>query len=237
MVLDDSQPRPPGAPARLDDAEATLPGAPPRVEFTRTRGDLDRLRRGDAQAFEDIWRRYAPALEMVIATRIRPRLEPELQARIDIDDILQVAARKVQEKLPGFEYRGPGSVLAWMTAIVQHVVTDMVDYWRAGVRDVRREHALEPRDAGTGSRRIAVAAPGSGPATEASRSEQRRAVASALNRLSERHQTIVILRFFAGATWDGIASDLAEHVGGDAIRMEFNGKVLPLLATLLPSPH
>jgi RNA polymerase sigma factor (sigma-70 family) len=237
MSLDDGKRESQGKPEHTADPETTLLGAPAPREFTRTKADLDRLRRGDARAFDDIWRRYAPALEMVIETRIRPRLEPELQARIVADDILQVAARKVQEKLPGFEYRGPGSVLAWMTAIVQHVVTDMVDYWRASVRDPRRERALEPRDGDTDSRHVVVPDTGTGPATRASRSEQRRAVAAAVNQLSERHQTIVILRFFAGATWEDIAGDLGEQVGGDAIRMEFSTKVLPLLATLLPSPR
>jgi len=234
MVLDDGKPKQSPERATPDHSEATALGAPAAVDFTRTVGDLDRHRRGDASAFDDIWRRYAPALEMVFATRIRPKLEPDLRARIEADDVLQVASRKVQEKLSTFEYRGPGSVLAWMTVIVQHVVSDMIDYWRAGIRDVHRERDLVHRAAETGSHGVVMPHPGSGPMTAANQSELRRAVAEALTHLSERHQSIVILRFFAGATWDDIAADLGDGVGGDAIRMEFSGKVLPLLARLLP---
>jgi RNA polymerase sigma factor (sigma-70 family) len=233
MAQDDGKEK--AAPTRTPpDAATTSLGAPAPVDFTNTVGDLARLRRGDDRAFDDLWRRYTPLLEMVFATRIRPRLEPDLRARIDVDDVLQVAARKVQEKLPEFEYRGPGSVLAWMTAILQHVVTDMIDYWRAGIRDVRRERVLEHGNADTQSRRTVLPDPGSGPVTRAKQSERRRSVSAALEQLGERHQTIVMLRFFAGATWDEIAAELGEQVGGDAIRMEISGKVLPLLATLLP---
>ncbi len=237
MVPDDGKPKEPRAGAQPDDIAGKLFGAPSSIEFTRTKGDLERFKQGDIRAFDDIWRRYAPALEMVIATRMLPKLEPDLRARIDVEDILQIASRKVQEKLPGFEHRGPGSVLAWMSAIVQHVVTDMIEYWRAGIRDVRRERALEHRDPGTTSHRAVVPDPGHGPVAEANQAELRRTVAKALSQLSERHQKIVILRFFAGATWDDIAMDLGDGVGGDAIRMEFSGKLLPLLAMLLPKPE
>jgi RNA polymerase sigma factor (sigma-70 family) len=211
---------------------ATL-GAPPPQDFTQTRQDLERFRGGDIEAFGLLWQRYAPALELIVAARLLPRLAPELRARIELDDVLQIASRKVQAKLCDFEFRGPGSILAWMTAIVTHVVTDQIDYWRAAARDVRRERALPGRDADTGSSAVPAPDPGHGPATRASRAEQRRCVARALQGLSERHQTIVILRFFAGATWEEIAAELAEGHGGDAVRMEFNGKLLPLLAKLL----
>jgi len=229
MDSDDDRSRAFERPGELD---GTALGAPPPQDFTQTRQDLQRFRGGDVEAFGVIWRRYAPALELIVAARILPRLAPELRARIALEDVLQIASRKALEKLGDFEFRGPGSILAWMSVIATHVVSDQTDYWRAAVRDVRRDRELPHRDVDTGS--PGVVGPDAGPATQASRSEQKRLLAEALQRLSERHQTIILLRFFAGATWDEVAAELGAGVSADAARMELRGRVLPLLASMLP---
>jgi RNA polymerase sigma factor (sigma-70 family) len=205
-------------------------GAPSAAEFTRTKDDVERFQRGDPTAFDAIWSRYRPALEVVFAARVRPRLARELRARIDAADVLQDAALKVHEKLQSFEYRGPGSVLAWMTEIVLHVATDKIDYWRAEIRDPRREIREGIDD---GPKPLAsIRDPARGPMTEANFVDVRRAIGEALAKLSERHQTMVIWKFFGGVTW----AEIAQEVGGAseaALHMEFRGKVLPQLAALL----
>jgi RNA polymerase sigma factor (sigma-70 family) len=206
--------------------------APDAQEFTRTQGDVARFQGGDAAAFDDIWRRYRPALELLLRARLLARLEPELRARIESDDVLQVASEKIRAKLPEFRYLGPGSVLAWMSAIVQHVVSDAIRYWRADVRDPRHEREVPGARATAESRVAGLAAVGAGPATLAEQAESRRLLAVALERLSERHQTLVIWRFFGGASWSEVAGEVGAP-SADAVRMEFNGKVLPLLARLL----
>jgi RNA polymerase sigma factor (sigma-70 family) len=206
--------------------------APDAHEFTRTRGDVARFQGGEAAAFDDIWRRYQPALELLLRARLLARLEPELRARIEADDVLQVASEKIREKLPGFRYGGPGSVLAWMSAIVQHVVSDAIRYWRADVRDPRHERDESGARATAASHPAGLVAGDAGPATAAEQAESRRLLAAALERLSERHQTLVIWRFFGGASWSEVAAEVGAP-SADAVRMEFNGKVLPLLASLL----
>lgn len=225
-----------GPPAGGSTDDATILGAPDATEFTRTRADVERFQRGELVAFDDIWRRYRPALEMLIAVRVQPSLAPELRARIEADDILQLTARTVREKLGEFRYLGPGSVMAWMSTILQHVVSDMIRYWRAEQRDPRRERPLSHGDDTQGKRSgFSVVDPGSGPATAAGQAELRQRVAGVLSQLSERHQTIVLWRFFGGASWE----EIAEAVGSPsdaAVRMEFRGKILPLLGALLPKP-
>jgi len=215
---------------------ATL-GAPDATEFTRTRFDVERFQRGELAAFDDIWRRYRPALEMLIAVRVQPTLAPDLRARMEADDILQVMSGKVREKLDEFRYLGPGSVMAWMSTILQHVVGDMIRYWRAEQRDPRRERPLDPGGETQGTRPAAsVPDPASGPATAASQAELRQRIAAALARLSERHQTIVLWRFFGGASWEEVAAEVGSPSEA-AVRMEFRGKILPFLASVLPQPR
>lgn len=211
-------------------------GAPSPVEFTHTRSAVDRFREGDERAFEEIWRRYTPAVELLIETRVRPRLEPDLRARIDATDLLQDVALEVHEGLSRFVYRGPGSILAWMTTILMHVVGDRIDYWRAKLRNPVRERAPADARSAPPPPLAHLPDPGRGPLTEAGAAELRRLVAAALVQLGERHQTMVIWKFFGGATWQEI-SDAVGCESADAARMEFSGKILPLLARLIPNPR
>ena len=136
-------------------------------------------------------------------------------------------------KLPGFEYRGPGSFLAWMGQVATFVVAERADYWRREKRNPGLERPLPEggqsgnSDSSTGSAALHRRTPG--PSTVAALAERRRRIAEALASLSDRHHTIVHWRFFGGAEW----SEIAEEIGApsaDAVRMECYLKVFPALA-------
>ena len=55
---------------------------------------------------------------------------------------------------------------------------------------------------------------------------------TALASLSDRHHTIVLWRFFAGAEWSEIAQEIGAP-SGDAVRMECYLKVFPAIAAVL----
>ena len=211
-------------------------GAPASAEFTRTRGDLARWRAGDVSAFEDLWRRYHPALEILVAGRIRSGIQPALRARLDADDVLQEVAVTVFGKLGEFDYRGPGSVLAWMSVIAKRTVSDWLDYWRAGKRHPRVE--LPSAWTGMGTRGtthgsgLFLADVTKGPATELAARERRLRLAAAMADLSEREHLIVLWRFFGGAAWTEIAAELGAS-SADAVRKECYLRVFPALAIAL----
>jgi RNA polymerase sigma factor (sigma-70 family) len=216
------------------DSDTIRLDAPHAAEFTRTRADLARWRAGELGAFEDLWRRYYPALAVLVAGRVRSGVEPSLRARLDADDVLQDVAVTVFGKLDQFEYRGPGSMLAWMSAIAERTVTDWLDYWRAGKRHPRAE--LPPtitrsrtNDAGS---TVLLADAGSGPATNAILRERRRRLGTAMATLSPRQHTIVLWRFFGGAEWSEIAREVGA-VSAEAVRKECYLQVFPLLAAAL----
>jgi RNA polymerase sigma factor (sigma-70 family) len=218
---------------RIDDQD----GDAPIAEFARTRADLAEFRAGDASAFERIWLRYRGAVEVMLAGRIRRALEPGLRARLDaeLDDVLQEAAMIVLAKLPQFEYRGPGSILAWMAQIGSHVVGDRVDYWRAGRRRPVRERPLAGAiTSAAGSSPLAdlLRDPAPGPSTQHEQQQARRTVALALAELPDRDHTIVLWRFFAGATWNEIAAEL-DAGSGESVRKEWTERILPAFAVEL----
>ncbi len=209
----------------------------PVPDSARTRADLDRIRAGDAAAFERLWLRYQGLLEVLVAGRIRSGLEPALRSRLDaeLDDVLQEAALTVLTKLPAFEYRGPGSVLAWMAQIGANVVRDRADYWRAGRRRAAREQPMPESVTTVAGTTIATGFlqyGGPGPQTEYEQRHARRTVAAALAGLPDRDHTIVLWRFFAGAEWAEIATEVGA-ASAEAVRKEWAVRILPALAITL----
>ncbi|MCI0589418.1 MAG: hypothetical protein L0323_21590 [Planctomycetes bacterium] len=212
-------------------------GAPRADELASIGADLARLAEGGERAFETLWRRFQPALAVLLAGKFRASIDPALRPRLDdeIEDILQETAISAFSKLREFRYRGPGSLLAWLSTIATRAGLDRVDYWKAGKRHPRLERALpgegsSSTSASPGGRPIAHT--GRGPSSEAALEERRRQVAEVLGGLSDRHHQIVFLRFFAGADWNEVA-ELVGSPSGEAVAMECVRKVFPEIAARL----
>src|SRR5262249_55354938 len=155
---------------------------PPPDQFERTRADLHRWIAGDERAFDSLWRRYRPALQVLLAGRIRAGLEERLRPRLDAEaeDLLQEAAITVLAKLRESGYGGPGSLLAWMGRTAENAVRDRADYGRAGRRYPGSERGERAAPDATGSPSSpGLPDPGPGPATQADLDERRRRVAAA----------------------------------------------------------
>jgi RNA polymerase sigma factor (sigma-70 family) len=216
-------------------------GKPTPEELSRTRCDLNRFLEGDEAAFAVLWDRFRPAIDIHLRARARSRVaEARLRARFEaeFEDLVQEVAVTVCRRLPSFEYREPGSLLAWICGIATNHLNDWIDHWKAGKRTPRIERSLAERRSkilsSLGSLGSAIPSPSMGPCTNAENSERRRKIADALGELPERFHQIVILRIFADATWEDIAKEVGSP-SADAVRMEFAGKVLPAVRRALAS--
>ena len=214
------------------------PADEPRLPLeSRTQADLDAFSSGDSRAFARLWQRLHPACEVLLAGRFRAALEPALRSHLEaeLEDILQESAVTVFRQLGRFEYRGPGSLLAWAGTIALRAARDRVTYWKAGKRSPRSRHpGAFPNADSSGGSAASVADPGSGPVSQLFLAEKRRRLAEALATLPERYQTIVLWRFFAGAQWSEIAAEVGSP-SAEAVKMECLLKVLPAIAAALPS--
>ncbi len=215
---------------------------PPGDSSARTRSDLDAYLRGDTEAFGRIWTRFLPGLEVLVRGRVRSSLDPALRVRLDdeIEDLLQEVAGEASQCVRRFEYRGAGSLMGWLRDIVQKRLLDRIEYWRAGRRSPRMERRKFADSRGATSNHAPTTDDlrdvSPGPFTQLAKSEDRQRVANALATLTERDHTIVWMKFFAGADWNEIAASIGAP-SSDAVRMEFNLKILPRLVALLrPSP-
>ncbi len=222
-----------GLPATLFDL-----GVPEACDFGSTAAQVAAATKGGEQAFERLWQRYRPALEILLAGKFRSSLDPILRSRLEseMEDILQEVALEVHKRLRTFEYRGEGSLLAWMATIATRKAKDRAVYWKA---DRRRPHQERPfaagkaRPAGSESSRGSQPLdPRPRPSTQAELAEKRRKVAVVLAKLSDRDHDIVLLRFFAGAEWEEIASEIGA-TSGEAVKKECFRRILPAIATAL----
>lgn len=210
-------------------------GTRPDDAQARTEADLAGIRNRDEQAFERLWLRSRPALEILLAGKFRKSLEPALRSRLDdeIDDILQEVAVVAWGKLPAFEYRGPGSLIAWLLTLALRIGNHRVEYWRTGKRSVGRTFELDPAPGmSTKSGVQELRGPWRTPSSEARAREDRQRIAKVLAELSDRHHQLVMLRFFAGADWNEVAQEIG-GASGEAVKKECYRSVLPAIAAAL----
>jgi RNA polymerase sigma-70 factor (ECF subfamily) len=165
--------------------------------------DLLRLAQGgDGEAVNRIVARYYERVRRIV----RMRLNPTLRRRVDSGDILQETFVAALASFDRFEIQDEASFINWLARIAQRQVFAALDHHTAQKRDTAREVPL----AGSGdSRNLGVdpAATGLSPLEALSRAEQSRVVEDCIADLSETYRELIILRDYAGASWETIAEE------------------------------
>jgi RNA polymerase sigma-70 factor, ECF subfamily len=160
----------------------------------RGHGDQDeallrRLRRRDEAAFRELVERHQAVVRAYAAGILRDPTEAE--------DAAQETFLRAFRRLPA--YRGDAPVLAWLLRICRN---HCVDRLRA-----RPPEAVELRE------ELLPAAAGSDPASEASVTIDRERLVSAIGRLSDPLQQVVVLRELRGLSYEEVATALDIPIG------------------------
>jgi len=205
-----------------------------QADPAQTRLDLERWRAGDSAAFGALWNRLQRPLRILVGRRLQAVGNPRLRTMLDHEDVLQETAAVVLRKLESFEYRGPGSLLAWLQSLALNIVQDRIDYWEAQKRSAAREVAASGQDDREETWLREPRDPSPGPATAAASVEQEHAIDALVAGLDERPFRLVMLKYFAGASWEAIAIDLGAE-SADSVRKE-HARLLPKLRPRLRSP-
>lgn len=109
------------------------------------------IQRGDGQAREELFRRYA----LRVLFLVRARMGPKLRLKEESGDLAQEALQRTLAALDGFVYASDGAFLAFLATKVEQAIQDRVDHWKAQMRDPGREvfldfgrssHSTEPLD-------------------------------------------------------------------------------------------
>ncbi len=154
---------------------------------------VERLRGGDREAFDVL----AGPHQRRLLSLIRLRLGDAIRARLDPEDVLQVALLKAYQALPGLEWRGEAGFVAWLTTIAENVCADSLRVHRnAAKNSVLRERSLDGPvcDAESGARLADLLSGGAQTPSRGLRREERlERLERALDQLAPQHREVLVL--------------------------------------------
>lgn len=148
---------------------------------------------GDGVAFEQLFALHTDRLLVFV----RAKLGGTLRDRIEPEDVLQDAYVAALKSFDEFQYSDDGAFLRWMCRIVDHRLRDAHDYFKA-----KKRQAVEiPRSSPTG------------PVTALGRAENRQQIQAALEKLSDEHREVLLLRYFEGLSAEDAGARMNRSAG------------------------
>ncbi len=175
--------------------------------------DLVRLAQaGELEAADELFRRYEDRVQKIV----RIRLGPRLRGALDSADIRQEAMLTAFQKLGGFEMHEESSLIRWLSRIVENKIHDKLKYHAAQKHDPGRQVSLAPSPGAPSGDLAACLADGRlpTPSVEVGRSQTAEAVRGCIAALPERHREVILLRDYAGCSWEEVAAELGTTPGG-----------------------
>jgi RNA polymerase sigma-70 factor (ECF subfamily) len=176
---------------------------------------VERARRGDASARQQLLMRHRDRLKGMV----RVRLDQRLAARVDPSDVVQEALAEAAEKLSDYLRERPLPFYPWLRRLAwEQVVRLHQQHLAAGKRSVRREEqwALPEQSALELAKRVLGS--GTSPSKHLLRQELRRRVRDALARLYERDREVLVLRYLEGLSTRETAAVLGVSEGAAKVR-------------------
>lgn len=166
---------------------------------------LDRLRRGDSEAWQDVAETFRQRLRNLAASA----LPAEVACRADASDMVQQSLAEANESLTAFRGNSLPELFDWLAAILSHNVTDAVrQHMLAKRRTVNAEHRLDNSSQIGAEWRRSCAADQTPPSAVAARNESHERLHTALEVLPPRQREAVRLRHLEGRPLADIAIEL-----------------------------
>jgi RNA polymerase sigma-70 factor, ECF subfamily len=150
-------------------------------------------REGDEAAYNRLFALHADRALLFI----RARLGPRLRASIDSTDVLQEAYLAAHRGFETFTYVDDGSFFRWLCRIIENRIRDGNDYAGAAKRQAAPLPVSDP----------------TGPVTALDRKLDRERLLAALDRLSDDHRAVLLLRYFEGLSSEEAGERLGRSAG------------------------
>jgi len=164
---------------------------------------IEAARRDPEACLGVLLERYRSYLAMIS----RGALPAELGSKVDASDVVQETMLKACDHFEQFRGATEVELAAWLRSILVHTLSDLVRrHEGARCRDLFRERRLGDAVDGS-SAALADLLPGSvtTPSEHARRHELSVIVADALEKLSDDHREVLVLRHIEGLGWPEVA--------------------------------
>jgi RNA polymerase sigma-70 factor (ECF subfamily) len=162
---------------------------------------------------------------------VRVRLSAQLRQRVDGSDILQETFTAAVRDFDRFDIGDNGNIINWLATIAQHQICAAADFHNALKRDAARDRPLPSGDDSSSSLHT-PAASGPSPSEQVSQREQVERVLTCLAEMPEEPRELILLRDFAGASWEAVAAALPGSTP-DSARMRYGTAVRELARRML----
>jgi RNA polymerase sigma-70 factor (ECF subfamily) len=203
-------------------------------EQPQTQDLLDRVRRGDAAAVEDLLGLHREPLRRMIGLR----LDPALAARVDASDVVQDVLLEAHRRLGDYLERPALPFHLWLRHIAKdHIIDAHRRHRLAQRRSLDREQPIGPaRLADHSSFELAgqILDQEPTPASEAVRRELQGRLDAAVAALDEHDREVILMRHGEQLSNQEMAAALG--IAEAAASMRYLRAVRRLRAALLPSP-
>jgi RNA polymerase sigma-70 factor (ECF subfamily) len=176
----------------------------PTDDLTRSLDLVRAAQAGDEASLNRLVERYYPRLRRIV----RVRLGRRLREVCDSGDILQDTFAAAVKAFDGFEVRDEASLIHWLSRLAERQIIAQADYHGAAKRDQGRRVPLEVQGPGDDTA-FAVAFPDEAtrPLDRLARGEEAERVEECLAELPELQRDLILLRNYAGMSWEAIAAE------------------------------
>ncbi len=164
-----------------------------------------RAQEGDPQALNRLFERYYERVRRIV----RLRLGARLRESVDSGDILQETFVAAVRAFGNFEMREEASLINWLSRLAERQIIAAADYHGAKKRDHRRSVSLHASTSATASVSLPLAFPDetTQPLEKLASHEESRIVERCLDELAEEYRELIVLRNYAGASWEAVAEE------------------------------
>jgi RNA polymerase sigma-70 factor (ECF subfamily) len=178
---------------------------------------IDRCRRGDPLAREQLFESYRPYLRLLA----QGQLGRHLRAKCDPSDLVQQTLLEAHRDFATFQGAHAAELLAWLRRILAHNLFNEARRFAARQRDASREVSLEQLQHGLEQSSLTLgrclAANGPSPSSLAAADEAALRLAETLAQLPGDYQTVLVLRVLEGLSAEEVGLRMGRSAG--AIRM------------------
>lgn len=178
---------------------------PALPDLTESMELVRRAQDEDEEALNRLFQRYYERVHRIARIRMGALVRRAMEPCDIVNETYMVAARK----LPSFVPQDQASIINWLARIAERQIRDAHRRVTADKRDVRIEQELDrPTPSQSMSFAGIVAGPGPSPSTIVANAELKEIYDSCVEELPEDYRELVLLREYAGASWEVVCEEL-----------------------------